>query len=96
MPDLPLVQLSHPYGRARAPWHRRQPLPHAFGAAPGSSARLLIALMPGVERHGYFRFLEQLALGQTTPADFEAAQQDYDNYFTDAPQWWAERNANRA
>ncbi|MFE3987206.1 cupin domain-containing protein [Nocardia tengchongensis] len=71
-------------------------MPHAFGAAPGSSTRLLIALMPGVERHGYFRFLEQLALGQTTPADFEAAQKDYDNYFTDAPQWWAERNANRA
>ncbi|GAB0106889.1 cupin domain-containing protein [Nocardia sp. JMUB6875] len=71
-------------------------MPHAFGAAPGSPARILIALMPGVERHGYFRFLEKLALGQATPADFDAAQEDYDNYFIEAPQWWAERNANRA
>ncbi|MFF0634306.1 cupin domain-containing protein [Nocardia sp. NPDC004151] len=71
-------------------------MPHAFGAVPGSSARLFIALMPGVERHGYFRFLEQLALGQTTPADIEAAQKEYDNYFVDAPRWWAERTANRA
>ncbi|MFF0612970.1 cupin domain-containing protein [Nocardia tengchongensis] len=71
-------------------------MPHAFGAAPGSPARLLIALMPGVERHGYFRFLEQLGQGKATPADIEAAQADYDNYFIDAPQWWAERNANRA
>ncbi len=71
-------------------------MPHAFGAAPGSTARLCIALMPGVERHDYFRFLERLALGQTEPADVEAAQKDYDNYFVDAPLWWAERNANRA
>ncbi|MTE15273.1 cupin domain-containing protein [Nocardia aurantiaca] len=71
-------------------------MPHAFGAAPDSPARILIALMPGVERHGYFRFLERLALGEAMPADIDAAQKDYDNYFIDAPQWWAERNANRA
>lgn len=71
-------------------------MPHAFGAAPDSPARILIALIPGVERHGYFRFLERLAHGQATPADIEQAQQDYDNHFLDAPQWWAERNANRA
>ncbi|MFE3260340.1 cupin domain-containing protein [Nocardia sp. NPDC059229] len=71
-------------------------MPHAFGAAPDSPARILIALMPGVERHGYFRFLERLAHGEATPADIEAAQQEYDNHFIDAPQWWAERNANRA
>ncbi|MFI1913776.1 cupin domain-containing protein [Nocardia sp. NPDC020380] len=71
-------------------------MPHAFGAAPDSSARLLIALTPGVERHDYFHFLERLAQGQATPADIDQAQKDYDNYFLDAPQWWAERNANRA
>ncbi|BAW07555.1 cupin domain-containing protein [Nocardia seriolae] len=71
-------------------------MPHAFGAAPDSPARILIALMPGVERHGYFRFLERLATGRTTPAEFDAAQQDYDNHFIEAPRWWAERNANRA
>ncbi|MGV9667661.1 cupin domain-containing protein [Nocardia niigatensis] len=71
-------------------------MPHAFGAAPDSPARILIALMPGVERHGYFRFLERLAHGEVTPADIDAAQKEYDNHFIDAPQWWAERNANRA
>ncbi|MEC3917823.1 cupin domain-containing protein [Nocardia sp. CDC160] len=71
-------------------------MPHAFGAAPESTARIFIALTPGVERHGYFRFLERLARGEVTPVEFEAAQQDYDNYFIDAPQWWDERNANRA
>lgn len=71
-------------------------MPHAFGAAPESTARILIALTPGVERHSYFRFLERLATGEVTPTEFEAAQQDYDNHFIDAPRWWAERNANRA
>jgi len=70
-------------------------MPHAFGAAPGSAARLCIALMPGVERHGYFRFLERLALGEAEPDEFDAAQKEYDNYFVDAPQWWAQRTANR-
>ncbi|MGW4247832.1 cupin domain-containing protein [Nocardia sp. NPDC004722] len=71
-------------------------MPHAFGASPDSSARILIALMPGVERHGYFRFLERLATGTVTPTEFEAAQEDFDNYFTDVPMWRAEREANRA
>lgn len=71
-------------------------MPHAFGAAPGMPARILIALMPGVERHGYFRFLERLASGEATPAEIDAAQADYDNHFIDAPRWWAEREANRA
>ncbi|MVU78278.1 cupin domain-containing protein [Nocardia sp. ET3-3] len=71
-------------------------MPHAFGAAPESTARILIALTPGVERHGYFRFLERLAQGQATPADIQAAQEDFDNHFIDEPRWWAERNANRA
>ncbi|MEU6583342.1 cupin domain-containing protein [Nocardia sp. NPDC046763] len=70
-------------------------MPHAFGAAPDSTARILIALMPGVERHEYFRFLERLSTGEASPLDFAAAQQDYDNHFIDAPQWWAERNAHR-
>ncbi|WP_246023923.1 cupin domain-containing protein [Nocardia yunnanensis] len=71
-------------------------MPHAFGAAPDSPARILIALTPGVERHGYFRFLERLATGAATPTDIQDAQQEYDNYFVEAPQWWAERTANRA
>nr|WP_237755270.1 cupin domain-containing protein [Nocardia nova] len=71
-------------------------MPHAFGAAPGSSARILIALTPAVRRFGYFRLLERVAAGSATLAELAATQDEYDNHFVDAPQWWAERNANRS
>lgn len=32
-------------------------MPHAFGAAPGSTADLIAVLTPGIERFGYFRAL---------------------------------------
>ncbi|QIS20661.1 cupin domain-containing protein [Nocardia terpenica] len=70
-------------------------MPHAFGAAPDSAARILIALMPGVQRFGYFRLLERVARGEATLADLGASQEEYDNHFVDAPRWWAERTANR-
>ncbi|MBF6331207.1 cupin domain-containing protein [Nocardia transvalensis] len=70
-------------------------MPHAFGAAPGSPARILIALTPGVQRFEYFRTLERFAHGQATPAEMAAVGDEYDNHFVDAPRWWAERNANR-
>ncbi|MGV9820689.1 cupin domain-containing protein [Nocardia xishanensis] len=70
-------------------------MPHAFGASPESSARLLIALMPGVERFEYFRLLDRLGRGEATLADLAASQEEFDNHFVDAPQWWAERTANR-
>ncbi|NKY32105.1 cupin domain-containing protein [Nocardia speluncae] len=68
---------------------------HAFGATPDSGARILIALMPGVQRFGYFRLLERIARGEAAPEELAAAQNDYDNHFVDAPQWWQERNAQR-
>ncbi|MBF6059523.1 cupin domain-containing protein [Nocardia terpenica] len=70
-------------------------MPHAFGAAPDSAARILIALMPGVQRFGYFRLLERVARGEATLADLGASQEEYDNHFVDAPRWWAERTTNR-
>ncbi|WP_228001533.1 cupin domain-containing protein [Nocardia australiensis] len=70
-------------------------MPHAFGATPNSSARILIALMPAVERFGYFRLLDRLARGDATFEDLVASQDKFDNHFVDAPTWWQERNANR-
>jgi quercetin dioxygenase-like cupin family protein len=70
-------------------------MPHAFGATPDSSARILIALMPAVERFGYFRLLDRLVKGEATFEDLAASQEEFDNHFIDAPIWWAERNANR-
>ncbi|MEV0683170.1 cupin domain-containing protein [Nocardia sp. NPDC050378] len=70
-------------------------MPHAFGATPDSGARILIALMPGVQRFEYFRLLDRLAKGAAEHAEFLAAQAEFDNYFIDAPAWTAERNAQR-
>lgn len=70
-------------------------MPHAFGAAPDSGARILIALMPGVQRFEYFRLLDRLLHGEATHDEFVAAQEEFDNHFVDAPDWWAERNAHR-
>ncbi len=70
-------------------------MPHAFGATPDSSARIMIALLPGVQRFEYFRLLDRIAKGESPLADLAAAQEEYDNHFVDAPQWWAERNAHR-
>jgi hypothetical protein len=42
-------------------------MPHAFAAARGSSADLLIVIAPGVERFEYFRRLIRVARGEDTP-----------------------------
>ncbi|WP_204249077.1 cupin domain-containing protein [Nocardia arizonensis] len=70
-------------------------MPHAFGATADSTARILIALMPGVERFEYFRLLDRINRGTATLADLSAAQDEFDNHFVDAPTWWAERDAQR-
>ncbi|WP_245671164.1 cupin domain-containing protein [Nocardia amamiensis] len=70
-------------------------MPHAFGAAPDSTARILIALTPGVQRFEYFRLLERIAAGESAMAELAAAQDEFDNHFVDAPAWWVERNGNR-
>ncbi|MGN2637335.1 cupin domain-containing protein [Nocardia takedensis] len=69
---------------------------HAFGATPDSGARVLIALMPGVERFEYFRLLDRLGRGEADPAELDAAQDTFDNHFVDAPRWWADRGAHRS
>lgn len=69
---------------------------HAFGATPDSGARLLIALMPGVQRFGYFRLLERIARGEATLDELAASQDEYDNHFVDAPRWWQKRKASGA
>ena len=71
-------------------------MPHAFGATPDSGARILIALMPGVQRFEYFRLLDRLLRGDAAHDEFVAAQEEFDKTtFVDAPAWWAERNAQR-
>lgn len=62
-------------------------LPHAFGAAPGSTADLLVVMAPAVERFGYFRHLGRIAAGQDTFDALLTEQERYDVHFTDATGW---------
>ncbi|WP_433243382.1 cupin domain-containing protein [Streptosporangium sp. CA-135522] len=60
---------------------------HAFGAAPGSEADLLIVVTPGIERFDYFRLLARLQKGEATLEELLDSQELYDNHFVDSPKW---------
>lgn len=62
-------------------------LPHAFGAAPGHTADLLIVIAPGVDRFDYFRLLERVAYGTESAAALLDAQERFDNWFLESPAW---------
>lgn len=63
---------------------------HAFAAAPGSGADLLIVVTPGIERFDYFRLLDRLRQGEATLEELLASQDLYDNHFEHS-QAWADR-----
>ncbi|NJP44574.1 cupin domain-containing protein [Actinacidiphila epipremni] len=65
--------------------------PHAFAAAPGTDADLLIVITPGVERFEYFRHLQRIGLGEATPESLLEVQEVYDTYFLQSQAWEAER-----
>lgn len=60
---------------------------HAFAAAPGQDADLLIVVTPGVERFEYFRHLARIAYGELPPESLLEVQERYDNYFLDSASW---------
>lgn len=62
-------------------------LAHAFGAAPGENADLLIVIAPGVERFEYFRHLERIAYGKVPPQSLLDLQELYDTYFQKSAVW---------
>lgn len=66
-------------------------LPHAFAAAPGESADILIVITPGVERFEYFRHLERIAYGKVPPESLLDVQEVYDTYFLKSEAWTAAR-----
>ncbi|MFF4018465.1 cupin domain-containing protein [Streptomyces sp. NPDC001843] len=62
-------------------------MPHAFAAAPGADADLLIVITPGVERFEYFRHLQRIALGEVTRESLLEVQELYDNHFLKSAAW---------
>ncbi|WP_326687139.1 MULTISPECIES: cupin domain-containing protein [unclassified Streptomyces] len=67
-------------------------LAHAFAAAPGERADLLIVITPGVERFEYFRHLERIAYGKVPPESLRDVQEVYDTYFLKSEAWEAARH----
>lgn len=70
-------------------------LPHAFAAAHGKSADLLVVITPGIERFEYFRKLERIAYGREPPESLREVQALYDTYFTQSSAWDAARRPGR-
>lgn len=64
-------------------------LQHAFAAASGKGAELLIVITPGVERFEYFRKLTRIARGEEPPESLRDVQELYDTYFSQSPEWEA-------
>lgn len=62
-------------------------LAHAFAAAPGENADILIVITPGVERFEYFRHLERIAYGKVPPESLLDVQEVCDTYFTRSERW---------
>jgi mannose-6-phosphate isomerase-like protein (cupin superfamily) len=60
---------------------------HAFGAASGKPADVLIMITPGVERFEYFRLLARLQQGHATIQDLLDSQELYDNHFSQSEVW---------
>ncbi|WP_432923917.1 cupin domain-containing protein [Microbispora sp. CA-135349] len=67
-------------------------LAHAFAAAPGHAADILIVITPGVERFEYFRHLERIAYGKQPPQSLLEVQELYDNHLRTSAVWTATRS----
>jgi mannose-6-phosphate isomerase-like protein (cupin superfamily) len=64
---------------------------HAFAAAPGRDAEILIVIVPGVERFEYFRHLERIAYGKVPRESLLEVQDLYDTWFERSQAWDAAR-----
>ncbi|GIH47641.1 Mannose-6-phosphate isomerase, cupin superfamily [Microbispora rosea] len=67
-------------------------LAHAFAAAPGHDADILIVITPGVERFEYFRHLERIAYGKQPLESLLEVQELYDNHLRTSAAWNAARS----
>ena len=66
-------------------------MPHAFGAAPATSADLLVVIAPGIERFGYFRRLQRIALGLDLAESLLPEQERYDVHLVQSAAWQTAR-----
>jgi mannose-6-phosphate isomerase-like protein (cupin superfamily) len=63
-------------------------MPHAFAAAQGAHADVLIVFAPGLDdRFEYFRLANRVISGQASPREILDTQERFDNHFIDSPTW---------
>ena len=62
-------------------------VPHAFAAAPGADAEVLVAVTPGIERFDLFRQFERVLDGREPAETLFIDQSAYDTYPDDSPAW---------
>ncbi|MFD7630005.1 cupin domain-containing protein [Streptomyces sp. NPDC059851] len=60
---------------------------HAFAAAPGETADMLVVITPGIERFEYFRHLERIRFGKVPLESILEVQELYDNHFGTSAVW---------
>jgi mannose-6-phosphate isomerase-like protein (cupin superfamily) len=65
---------------------------HAFAAAPGQTATLLVAVTPGIERFELFRRIARAATGRQPLGTLGHDQSVYDTYADDSHVWRVARS----
>jgi mannose-6-phosphate isomerase-like protein (cupin superfamily) len=60
---------------------------HAFAAAPGQDAELLVAVTPGIERFDLFRHFERVMAGREPPGSAFTDQSRHDTYGSSSEIW---------
>ncbi|MFF4156192.1 cupin domain-containing protein [Streptomyces sp. NPDC001678] len=61
--------------------------PHAFAAAPGCEADVLITFTPGMARFDYMRLLNRVMRGEASPQEIKDSSERFDNHYVDSPVW---------
>lgn len=62
-------------------------LPHAFGAAQGSTVDVVVLLSPGIERFAYFEQLGAISRGEAEFDSLIPEQDRFDVHLVDLPDW---------
>lgn len=62
-------------------------LPHAFAPPAGAEADVFFVFAPGVPRDEYYRLLDRVYAGEADPAEIQAMQERFDNYYVESAVW---------
>ncbi|HBF79298.1 MULTISPECIES: cupin domain-containing protein [Streptomyces] len=63
--------------------------PHAFAAAPGSTADVLFAFDRPMDRFAYLRLLGRVMRGEADPKEIAASAERFDNHYVESAVWRA-------